>query len=270
MPITSGVAMAIVADVQVGHEAALWPENFQINKKTPILIPTNPQKILLEYWKDFWTHRETKEADIVLNMAESIEGNNRKEYGRSLVDSDLGHQEAAFINLLKPYICGRKYIGLDGSAYHTSLDYNVEENIAKKLGGSEKAFAGAILNAKLKKTGHFVFATHKGGNAMLYRSTMLDRNSLYFSAIKTKLGEDPDIILYAHHHKCFRVDTESRINIIAPSWKFYHPIKGADRFAYQQPTIGGLIIKFPKNRGQIEIVKKFYPLVHIYSALRDL
>ena len=252
--------IAIVADVQVGHQAALWPDGYKNHSLTPA------QKVLMSYWKDYWTSKDVKNAEYVINLAESIEGNNRKEAGRSLVDVNLNHQKDAFVELLRPYVKGKKYFGLEGSAYHTSLDYNVEEQIAKDLGGE---FLGAIANLKFK-TGHVIWATHKGGDAMLYRSTMLDRNSLYFSAIKTKLGEDPDLILYGHHHKSFRVDTETRINIIAPSWKFWHPIKGAAKFAYTQPTIGGLIFKLPKNKGQIEVIKKFYPLEHIYSALREV
>jgi hypothetical protein len=255
--------MTIVADVQVGHVAALWPENFEINKGMVYKLAGH-QKILLEYWKNFWRSPEVRESEYVLNLAESIEGKNRKEYGKSLITPDIDIQCDAFVSLIKPYIKDKKYFGLKGSGYHDSEDTDVEKRIAENLGGE---WMGDIANLKIKKTGHIIWATHKGGDAMLYRSTMLDRNSLYFSAIKTKLEEDPDIILYGHHHKCFRVDTETRINIIAPSWCFWHPIKGAAKFPYTQPTIGGLILKLPKRRGQIEVIKKFYPLEHIYSAL---
>jgi len=261
-----GRMAAIVADVQVGHYAAPWPKNFVFGKGATV-IPAKHQNILLDYWRDFWGCQEARSADLVLNLAESIEGTNRKEFGANLITSNIDIQCNAFVALLKPHIEGRTYIGLRGSGYHTSLDTDAEEHIANLLGGQ---FAGDIANLKIKGTGHVLWATHKAGDAMLYRSTMLDRNSLYFSAIKSRIGEDPDIILYGHHHKSFRVDTETRINMIAPSWKFWHPIKGAAKFAYTQPTIGGLIIKFPENRGQIEVVKKFYPLENIYSVLAEV
>ena len=38
--------MAIVADVQVGHEAALWPEKFKRKEDNSYLIPSKSQKIL--------------------------------------------------------------------------------------------------------------------------------------------------------------------------------------------------------------------------------
>lgn len=258
-----GRSMAIVSDVQVGHLAAPWPENFVFDGIEIKLA--KHQEVIAQYWKDYWTSPEVEECDIILNLAESIEGKNKKEYGRSLITPNIDTQCAAFVALLGPHIKGRKYIGLRGSGYHTSEDTDAEQHIAQMFNGD---FSGDIANLKMNGTGHVVWATHKAGDAMMYRSTMLDRNSLYFSAIKSRISEDPDIIVYGHHHKHFRVDTETRINLIAPCWKFWHPIKGAAKFAYTQPTIGGLVIQFPANRGQIHVIKKFYPLENIYSALK--
>lgn len=252
--------ISVVSDVQVGHEAALWPDGF----KNHILYPW--QEKLMEYWYDFWTCDYAKDSEYVINLAESIEGNNRKENGINLVDVNLNHQKDAFVKLLSPYIKGKKYIGLNGSKYHTSIDYNVEEQIAKDLDGE---FMGDIANMKFP-TGHVVWATHKAGDAMLYKSTMLDRNSLYFSAIKSKLDDDIDLALYGHHHQLFGTETATRRSIIAPAWKFWHPIKGASKFPYTQPTIGGIFIILPKKREQLEIKKKTYKLEHIYSAIRKM
>lgn len=257
--------IALVSDVHCGHVAAMWPENF-IFSKNIMVKPANHQKLLLEYWRDYWKS-EAKDAEYVINLAESIEGGNKKEFGRSLVCADIDAQCDAFVRLIDPYIQGKKYFALSGSGYHDSMDTDVEQRIANDLRGK---FFGVIANLKIKKTGHVVWATHKAGEAMLYRSTMLDRNSLYFSAIKSRLEDDPDIIVYGHHHKYFRVDTESRSNLICPSWKFWHPIKGAAKFAFTQPTVGGIVLKLPKRRKQIEVIKKCYPLEHIYSALCEV
>jgi predicted phosphodiesterase len=263
--------IAIVSDVQVGHEAALWPENFPINKGMTYNLAPH-QKILLEYWKDYWTSREVKQAEVVIDLGEEIEGKNKKGYGRSLVTANIDVQGNAYVQLIKNYIRGKKFFNLRASNYHDSDDTDIELNIVNQLKGLniDATYCEYIFNAKIKETGHVLWATHKGGDNMIYKSTMLDRNSLYFSAIKSKLHEDPDIILYGHTHQHFRVDTATRINLIAPTWKFWHPIKDASRFPYTQPTIGGIVLKFPKNRGQIEVIKKFYPLEHIYSAIREV
>lgn len=263
--------IAVISDIHVGHKAAMWPDNYtDIDGKH--IEPSRTQKILNQYWHDFWTCPEAKDAEYVLNLAESLEGNNRKEYGHGLVEGDLDLQAEAFVYAIKNYIKGKKYIGLTGSGYHGSLDSQVESGIATRLRaeGINAECLGDIANLKFKETGHIIWATHKGGDAMLYRSTMLDRNSLYFSAIKSKLQEDPDMLLYGHHHKFFRVDTESRINIMAPTWKFWHPIKGAAKFAYTQPTVGGMFFKLPENHERITVILKKYPLEHLYSALRKI
>lgn len=265
--------IAVIADIHMGHRAAMWPEDYtDIEGKH--VEPSKPQKLLNEYWHDYWTSPEAKDAEYVLNLAESIEGNNRKEYGRSLIEADLDLQANAFVYAIKDYIKGKRYISLTGSGYHGSLDSQVESGIAKQLrlkenGSINAECFGDIANLKFP-SGHVIWATHKGGDAMLYRSTMLDRNSLYMSAIKSKLQQDPDVLLYGHHHKYFRVDTESRINIMAPTWKLWHPIKGAAKFMYTQPTIGGLFFKLPDNHGGIEVVRKFYKLEHLYSALKKV
>lgn len=263
--------IAVISDIHVGHKAAMWPDNYtDIDGKH--IEPSRAQKVLNQYWDDYWTCPEAKDAEYVLNLAESLEGNNRKEYGHGLVEGDLDLQADAFVYCIKDRIKGKKYIGLTGSGYHGSLDSQVESGIATRLRaeGIDAECLGDIANLKFKKTGHIIWATHKGGDAMLYRSTMLDRNSLYFSAIKSKLQEDPDMLLYGHHHKFFRVDTESRINIMAPTWKFWHPIKGAAKFAYTQPTVGGMFFKLPENHERITVILKKYPLEHLYSALRKI
>lgn len=263
--------MAVIADIHIGHRAAMWPEDYtDITGKH--IEPSRTQKILNQYWDDFWTCPEAKDSEYVLNLAESLEGNNKKEYGHGLVEPELDLQADAFVFAIKKYIQGKRYIGLTGSGYHGSLDSQVESGIANQLKaeGIKAECFGDIANLKVKETGHVIWATHKGGEAMMYRSTMLDRNSLYFSAIKSKIQEDPDVLLYGHHHKYFRVDTESRINIMAPAWKFWHPIKGAAKFAYTQPTIGGLFFLLPENHGEIQVIRKKYPLEHIYSALRKI
>jgi hypothetical protein len=265
------VNVAIVADVQTGHEAALWPPDYVLANNTSINI-SPAQEVLLEYWHDFWTQPDVKDAEYVIHLAEPIEGNNKKNYGRSLVTPDLDEQTGAHVHLIKPYLKDKKIFLVKGSRYHSALETDVEKTIADRLTqeGFIAEYCGDIANLKIGKTGHIIWATHKGGDAMLYRSTMLDRNSLYFSAIKSKLKEDMDVIIYGHHHMFFRVDTPSRINLIAPTWKFWHPIKGAAKFPYTQPTIGGLCLHLKPNRGSIHIEKHFYPLQHIYSALRNV
>lgn len=256
--------IAAMGDIHVGHPAAVWPDSY-VTKRDIIIKASPTQQVMLGYWNDFWKNH-AKNADYVINLAESIEGYNRKENARDLVTANLDEQCGAFVQLIKPYIKGRKYLSVSGSQYHGSRDMDVEAYIAGILGGQ---FLGTIANLELKGTGKLIQVSHKAGSAMLYKVTMLARKSLYMSAIKNKLKFDPDLMMWAHDHQYFMMGTPTRTLVMLPSWKFWHPIKDASKYEYTQPTIGGVIIKIPK-KGAIQVEPWTYPLEHIYDAVREV
>ena len=253
--------IAVISDIHVGHPAAIWPKSFKTTKGN-VILPNRPQKVLLEYWKDFWGQQDAKDAEYVVNLECSIEGYSKKEHGMDIMITDLGQQIKAFKKLLDPYIEGKTYIGMEGSKYHGSEDMLVGEAVCKEFEGN---YWGQLTNWEVGDTGKIIHMTHKSSGAMLYKSTALDRNSLYMSAIKSKVKMDPDMMLYGHHHQYFRVDTATRINVMAPCWKFWHPIKDGSKYTMSQPSIGGLILKVDKKRIQVD--RYLYPLEHVYDAL---
>jgi calcineurin-like phosphoesterase family protein len=254
---------AFISDLHGGHPGAIWPDNFQTVKGNPIL-PNKYQYRLLEHWEDFWSDPDVKDAEYIVEMEESIEGYNRKRHGMDIMISDLNEQLRAMAFLLIPKISGRTVLVAKGNDYHGSQDTNVAETFARMIGGH---YFGDMMYWNPKGTDKTIMLTHAPGDPMIYKSTILDRNSLFLSAIKTKLSKDPDAVIYGHLHQYFRFDTPSRINAICPCWKFWHPIKSAAKFPYTQPTIGGLIMKIPSYKGKIELRLKDYPLEHIYDAV---
>lgn len=253
-----------ISDIHVGHPAAIWPKSFTTTQGN-IIMPNKAQQVMLDYWKDFFSQPAVKGAEYVLNLDESIEGYNRKEHGKDIMISVLGEQERAFVELLKPHINGKKYVCVDGSGYHGSEDTSVAERICREFKGK---YFGAMVNWQVKGTGRIIHATHKASGAMLYKATALDRRSLYMSAAKSKIGIDPDIMISGHIHQYFRVDTMTRINITAPCWKYWHPIKTAESYPFSQPSIGGLVLKVSKKFCEVD--KYLYPLEHIYDALVEM
>lgn len=254
--------IAVISDIHVGHPAAVWPESFITDKGNEI-VPNAPQEVLLQYWKDFWNQPDVKSADYIVNMEESVEGYNRKEHGHDIMVTDLNQQVRAFRELIEPYLCGRQYIGMEGSKYHGSDDMGIGKIVCQEVGGE---YMGQIANWQVGDTGKVIHMTHKSSGAMLYKATALDRNSLYMSAAKSKVGIDPDVMLYGHHHQYFRVDTSTRINIMCPCWKFWHPIKSGEKYSMTQPSIGGLAIKI-MNSGRIYVDPYLYKIEHVYDAL---
>jgi hypothetical protein len=242
----------VISDIHVGHPAAVWPKQYKTAQDN-IILPNKAQKVMLDYWNDFFGQPDAKSAEYILNLDESVEGYNKKEHGRDIMTTNLNEQIGAFNQLLEPHIKGRKYICVDGSRYHGSEDTSIAEIICKGFNGE---YFGALANWEVKGTGKIIHATHKASGAMLYKATALDRRSLYMSA---------DVMLSGHIHQYFRVDTMTRINITAPCWKWWHPIKTAESYPFSQPSVGGLIIKVSKKFCEVD--KYLYPLEHVYDAL---
>lgn len=261
-------SIAVISDIHIGHRAALWPESYDIGEG--IIVSSSPeQAILREYWEDYWSRSEVNSADYIFNLAESIEGNNRKSIGRNLTTPHIDTQMEAFISLIKPHIHGRKYICVEGSLYHDSLDTNVEQIIAERLGGT---FKGQVANMEIADTGKIVNIAHDPGNAMVYMSTMLDRQSLFADAVEgpwshNKFDYHVDVMVRAHAHKFRLVQDESRLIYINPTWKFWHPIRafGAKNYHRSQPVIGGTVLQI--SRRSVHVIPITYPLVHIYDAI---
>jgi hypothetical protein len=253
--------ITVISDIHVAHPAAVWPKSFKTAKGVTIL-PSPAQKVMLEYWDDFFSQPDVKDSEYLLNLDESIEGYNKKEHGKDIMTSNLNEQVDAFVQLLSPKIKGKQYVCVDGSGYHGSEDTSVAEHICGKLKGE---YFGQLVNWEVKGTGRIVHATHKASGAMLYKATALDRRSLYMSAAKSKVGMDPDIMISGHIHQYFRVDTMTRINVTCPCWKFWHPIKTAESYPFSQPSVGGVTLKVSKKFCEVD--KYLYPLEHVYDVL---
>lgn len=253
--------------MHVGHKAAVWPDVFKYKNEgneEEQIKSFKWQKVIREFWDDFWNQDEVKDAEYVVNLAESIEGKNDKEYGKNLMTVDLNRQVEAFAELIKPKLKGKKYIGISGSKYHESGDMESEALIAKILGGE---WHYCMVN---KRFGRWIIQfSHQISDSCLYKSTALDRNSLFLDASEGsgKLNFHIDIIACGHEHSFFLNQNESRISFIAPCWKCWHPIRkyGAKDYARRMPTIGGCVIEL----GKTAAVKLYnYPLPHVYDALR--
>lgn len=264
--------IAVIADAHVGHVAAIWPEKFEYENeegKSETIAPKRWQKILLQYWNNFWAIPEVKDSEILVNLAESIEGKNDKEWGKNLMTVDLDLQAEAFLALIKPKLNGRKYVSVSGNKYHESGDAETERQIAAALKRDGIKAEWHYVIANRKWGGKIIQLAHNKTDAMLYKSTALDRDSLFLDANEgsKKLDFHIDLVASAHLHTFFLNQNESRISFIAPSWCFWHPIRkfGARGYSRSQPTIGGLVIEI----GKAVSVKLFsYPLIHVYDALR--
>lgn len=258
----------LISDCHVGHRAAPWPAEFTVPETGHKICASPEQLVLLEYLEDFFSQPEAQDAEMVINLAESIEGPSPKDEGRDLMTPEVDYQIDAWMQLFGPLIGGRDYYSVYGSQYHDTNNLYSEDIIARRLEGT---FCGQIADLKIREHDKILNIAHSPGNALIYRSTQLDRQSLFFDAIEgpyshNKIDYHIDAILRGHVHHYDMVDNESRVVLTAPTWKFWHPIRKfqAGKYPRTQPTIGGLVLEVGKS---ISVKKFFYPLVKIYDRL---
>lgn len=244
-----------------GHPAALHLPSFELPQGN-VLTYNKGQKIIYEYWKAFWD--KAKNCDYVLNLGDSTDGVNRKEFGHDILMTDLNLQTNMAIDLIKPYLKGRKYLSVSGSGYHGSLDTSVEDTICKAFNGH---FFGQIGWWKVKGTDKTLFVAHDLGCTM-YKGTALDRHRLYSDALADHLTP-ADLILGGHVHKYFSVSTGNKLACYLPCWKAWHPIKafGAKGYFIHYPRLGGAIINIGSR---ITIEPILFEPVRIYDEVTEI
>ena len=65
--------LTVISDLHVGHPAAIWPREY-ITPKGNVISANRAQLILLNFWEDFWSQPEVRDSEVIINLAESIEG----------------------------------------------------------------------------------------------------------------------------------------------------------------------------------------------------
>lgn len=264
--------ITVIQDIHVGHPGAVWPDGFE-SKSGNVIDLNSVQEYLLTCWNNFFSQPEVKRSKYVLNLAESIEGNNRKEMGVGLMTADINAQVKAFAELLSPHLKDKTYISVSGSEYHGLQGWKIEELVTKHIKELQPKcnvhFAGDLMRWVHKPTGYKFFLVHKIGNAIQYKVSQMDKWSLYMSAIKNYIDYDPDFILTAHNHQFFQETTKSRIIVQGPCWKMWHPIIDASRYVYTQPSIGGYVIALESNKRK-QVIPFLYPIKHLFDKVAEL
>jgi hypothetical protein len=256
--------------MHVGHRVGLWPEALELSDGV-VITPSNAQLQLLEYWKDFWAG-DAAEADTVALLGDLTEGKNRLEGGAGLMVSEMDPQKDAAVKLLKPYTKGKRVISVIGSKYHSSSDSETDTAVVNDLNGTDY---GVIKNLRVKGPDRIVNISHVAGDALIYKSTQIDRDSLFFDAIEgsfdySKLNFHVDLYIRGHWHWYLHMENESRHLVLVPCWKFWHPFrrKGGKNYAKTQPTIGAVVVDI--GRDHILVKKHTYPLINVYDALEEV
>lgn len=251
--------VAFIADLHFGSPYAMWPEGFETDTGHPI-PPGKGQILINQYFEDFKEKCNEFGVDTVISMAELIDGNNRKEYGRDRMTAEIDIQTQAAKQHLESFLEGRDFYGVSGSPYHNSLDTDAERMVVESLGGT---FWGPIKNIKLKKTNiHCNICHGKGGN-YIYRGTLSDKQLMFvkLAEAEKKINFHIDLFVRGHLHFYHYLDSNTNAYLNCPCATDWIPYPPALGLYGRQIDLGWVVVMFSEDK--IFPHKFLYPLPNI-------
>jgi len=185
-----------IFDLHVGSQSALWHPDFVGNDGNKYKLNPLQEELYDIYCK---IPEDVEEYDTVFLGSDLINGTNRASSGKHQMTTDLNEQMRCVLELLKPLILpGTKVIGISGSNYHGSLDYDIDRAITDYFDGR---FYGAFGHFRLKQTSLNFLLTHGTGFPPIYLHTYSSRLAVeYIIGEYMKKYPRIDVHVQGHFH----------------------------------------------------------------------
>jgi len=233
-----------LGDLHCGSVFGLWNPNYKTRYQN--VIKLNPlQEELFNKW-ELLKESIGKDYTHVFLLGDLIDGLNKNNYGKERMISDINEQVGCALSLLKP-ICNKKEtIGITGSRYHNSADFEVDRKICDDLNGH---FGGAIANVRLKNSNKVINIAHGGGFPPQYIGTRMSKEIL-LSLTSEHLNKIPiaTILIRAHFHCYGHLEMLGKHFIYNPGWESARRnIHSAPNFFRFQPDIGAVLISIDED-----------------------
>jgi calcineurin-like phosphoesterase family protein len=258
--------IAFVSDTHFGSRYAPWPEGMTTPEGN-LLEPSEGQRTLNSYWRQFIDTVDAIGCDTVFHNGDVIEGTNRKEFGNLLMNAELETQKEAAAIMLEPLFRGRKAYMLKGSGYHHSLDTDVVQHLADKMGVVNLK---AVANCRLTPSNRILHISHGESAAQIYRTMLMDREGIFHLAASGE-GKIPkaDLIIHGHLHHFIHIDLRKQHLVQLPGWKLFSPDRiHLKNYPKMQPDIGGVIILIDDEE-RITVWKFIYPPILMSDCLKE-
>lgn len=266
-------SIAFFSDIHVGSVYAPWPDSPVYSpQKGNLSKSMNPgQRQLLKNWKEAMGVCNEFAVDTVCFLGDTIQGCNPKEGGRDCVTPDMEIQKDATEILLEDLVRDRIIHVLSGTLYHESIDSRIHKDLNTRFQKYAKAstYHGPIANLKLKGTGKTINLAHKSTNAMIYTSTIMDRERIFLKMAEAD-GRLPRINYQfrGHLHIYYHLDTPSMHLIQNPGWMSWFPYKdSAGLYGKTQPDIGFVLLLIDKQ-DRSYIMHFLYECPHIIDFVK--
>lgn len=256
--------LLLLSDLHVGSTWGIFPKNFKTSGGNVIIL-NKLQEELLTYWNDL--QKRVGQYDTVVLLGDLVQGLNKKESGKHLIISDLNEQKQAAITLLKPFCKNKIVVGISGSSYHNSVDYELEKDIVQYFNG---AFGGAVANYTIGNTGKTINIRHGKGALTYYAGTKMDKE-IKELLISERLGKLPgiDIIALGHYHTMAHYYINEKLFVLNACWEGprYNLYTSGNFFKYQ-PDIGAT--KLIVTEDYIKVKPYTYKLKSVLENIRTI
>jgi len=253
----------VVSDGHEGDYVGLWLPSFEIEGGK--WVPNKAQKYLQRCWDDAMQWLPGK-FDIVFLNGDMVAGENLAEQGARLVTSDTMEQVNCAVERLKPLRDrADQFRVLRGTPYHEGKKTPAAEPLAKAI-GADKWKNGAYSGYWYRKVhaGHIIDVTHHLPAALVYKSTMLEREGSW--ALRNREKDLPILLIRSHLHEFHRHDTDNTVEIITPCWQMQGPygIKRSPNKMFPDLGLVWIEIEEGKEENEVHIHKRLYkhPMWH--------
>ena len=234
----------VISDLHCGADTAICIPDFEVNsEREEIKTTVRANKVQEELFKQ-WQQMidEHKRFDYVFNLADNIEGINRKGYGLGTIQSDLSWQTEMAIELLKMIPC-RRHVGTQGSSYHVNSQASGDRAVIKTL--------SQIYHERFVFGDQVIFDVEDVKFHLRHVTPFTRQKVLSQSSLKRDILEALDegkhtgrinCFLRGHTHRYAGLDYKPYFaGYVSPCWKI------SDQFiqqrSIQNPDIGYLIIE---------------------------
>lgn len=205
-----------LADLHVGSYWGIWHPDCEMKKSAAMeegskWTLNDFQKPLWRYWLDLCKWLKPHPPDIIISLADLIDGAAVKRWGGELVTDKAEIQIESALMLLRmiPVKIGiTEFLGVSSSPYHDIKFFSAMNDIAKgwtvkRNGQREIAVKGKYLGRAgiIDVLGHKIQLYHGSSQAYVYRE-MLKARARLFATESMHIGKIPDFeaIVNGHQH----------------------------------------------------------------------
>ncbi len=246
-------AAVIISDLHAGCQLGLCPPKVHLDEGGEY-IPNEIQKILYEYWLEFWEVHVPDMTNglpycIIVN-GDSLDGSHHGSTHQ--ITHNLTDQGKIAKELLSPLVdkCEGRFYVIRGTESHVGPSGQEEERLAMELGAIPNKYGQYARNELWKKIGnHLIHILHHIGStsSASYESTAVHAELIaaYIEAARWN-ERPPDAVIRSHRHRYFETmfatEKGRGRGVITPGWQAKTPYTFRIGARNQRPQFGGVVV----------------------------